>query len=241
MKRIIFVLIAGLLTIGFAFSQSLSLSIEGVDISNDTLFLIGTTQDALLEAHVSVHNITEKEIEVKAKKTEISVFENTENTFCWGACFPPFVFEATQAIVIPAYGTDTDSFIGDYFPEGKEGTSVLRYTFFNAANIDDSVALIVYYQVGAASVRDWTLDDGLFKVYPNPTSGLLNFEFPGETNQLVTLRMFTITGQVVEEIQMQYGQTSARLDLSEYPKGIMFLEISDQNGKAAIKKIVLSR
>lgn len=241
MKKIIIIIIAGFLAFGAGFSQSLTLSIEGVDFSNDTLFLIGTTQDALLESHVSVNNITDKEIEVKAKKTEVSIIENTVNSFCWGSCFPPFIFEATQAITIPANGTDPDSFIGDYTPDGKEGTSVLRYTFFAAANINDSVSLIVYYQVGAAGIRDWTLDKGLLKAYPNPTSGLLNLEFPGDTNQLITLRIFSITGQIVEETKMQYGQSSARLDLSEYPKGIMFLEISDEDGQSAIKKIILSK
>lgn len=241
MKKIITVVIVGFLAIGVGLSQSLTLTIEGVDISNDTLFLIGTTEDALLESHVSVNNITDKEIEVKAKKTEVFIIDNTVNSFCWGSCFPPFIFEATQAIKIPAEGTDSDSFIGDYTPEGNEGTSVLRYTFFAAANVTDSVSLIVYYQVGAAGIRDWTLDHELLRAYPNPTSGLLNLDFPGDTNQLITLRMFSITGQILKEKVMQYGQSSARLDLSEYPKGIMFLEIVNDDGQSAIKKIILTR
>lgn len=241
MKRIISGLIAVFVLGSFAYSQSLTLSIDNVDMSNDTLYLIGTTQDALLEARATVNNTTDKEIEVLAKKAEVSVIAETHNTFCWGVCFPPFIFEATQAITIPADGSDPDSFIGDYSPESQEGTSVLRYTFFSAANPDDSVSLIVYYQIGAAGVRDWTIDNTFLKAYPNPTSGFLNVEFPGTPTQSVTLKIISITGQIVKHVQMDFGQTAARFDLREYPDGIMFLELSNQNGKSALKKIILSR
>ena len=47
-------------------AQSLSLSLEDLDLSNDTLYIIGNTDDVLLEAHVTVNNLTDKGIDVLA-------------------------------------------------------------------------------------------------------------------------------------------------------------------------------
>ncbi len=236
MKRAVVLLTICLIAV-LGHAQSLSLSLAGVELSNDTLYLIGNTQDVLLEAHVTVNNLTDKEIEVKAKKTELLTLAETENSFCWGVCFPPFVFEAIESIKIGANGSDTDSFIGDYTHSGIEGTSILRYTFFSTSNSSDSVSLVVFYQVGAAGVRDWTLDANLFKAYPNPTSGQLTLDFPGATNQLINLKIFAITGQILEERHINYGQNSEKIDLSRYPDGVLFLQITNQDGKSALKKI----
>lgn len=237
MKRILLLLLWVGLGTGLGSAQSLSLIHAELDVSNDTLYLVGTTQDALLESHVEVKNLTDKELEVKARKAEIQIVENSENTFCWGACFPPFIFEATQAILIPANGSDKSSFVGDYTPDGNAGTSIIRYTFFVAANPADSVSLIVHYQVGAAGIRDWTKDPSLFKVYPNPSSSWINLEFPGSGSQLVHLRLFSITGQVLEDRQLNNGQNSLKMDLRRYPDGVLFVEITDSTGTKAIRKI----
>jgi hypothetical protein len=237
-KVILFIVttsIAGLLS-----AQSLSLSNSGLDLSNDTLYIIGNTDDLLLESHVTLHNQTDKEVEIHAKKTELIIIENTENSFCWGACYPPFIFETSETVKVAANSSDDSSFIGDYSPDGNEGTSVIRYTFFVEGNIADSVSVVVFYQVGAAGVFDWTIEANYFKVYPNPTSGRINIEFPGPVNQAVSVSVISITGQTLFQERFQFGQTSASIDLSDKPRGYYFIELKDQFGHVAHKKILKS-
>ena len=129
MKGIKIVLLIGFVLVSLmSHAQSLSLSQDETDYSNDTLFLTATTDSALLEAHIWVHNKTDKDIDVKVKKTVISAVPNTENSFCWGSCFPPFVVESPAAITIAANGTDHNSFLGDYSPKEQAGRLKLSRT-----------------------------------------------------------------------------------------------------------------
>lgn len=219
-------------------AQTLSLSQAGMDYSNDTLYLTGNTEDFVLEAHMTIRNNADKAVEVIVGKTEIQVVPETENSFCWGVCYPPYIYEATQAIVLEGGETDTGSFYGDYTPAGKPGTSIIRYTFRNAAQLSDSVSVVVSYQVGAAGIVDWTVQPSLLKAWPNPTTGILHVDFPGAVNQSVSLRLMSITGQTVLSRTFEYGQNSATLQLADLPKGYYFLEIREINGFAAQRKIL---
>ena len=224
-----------------SFGQSLSLSYGDTDFSNDTLYVIGTTDSTLLEAHISVHNKTDKEVAVKVKKAELTIIDSTENTFCWGACFPPFISESPEAVTIAAYGTDLNAFLGDYSPKGHEGTSIIRYTFFNDTNADDSVSLTVYYQIGAAGVADWLLDAGQVKLYPNPASNQVVLRFPTVLTRKTELIMLGITGQTVYIHSLHQGEREHRIDLSSFPQGNYFLRITDAQGGSHYKKLIISR
>jgi len=241
MRKIIFVLVLSWVTVGLGYSQSLSLSIDGADISNDTLYLIGNTEDALLEAYVSVTNETDKEIEVLVRRTDIEIVDSTVNSFCWGACYPPNFSEATQVVKIPANSTDNNSFIGDYSPDSHEGTSVLKYTFFVAADPSDSVSIIVYYQIGAAGVRDWTLDPSQIKLYPNPASDHVNVRFPTVLTRITMLVLIDITGQTVYQQKLYNGEQMHRISTSQFPQGNYFLLLSDQQGASYSKKLIINR
>lgn len=239
MKKLILLSLIALVGTSLVSAQSLSLSYENLDLSNDTLYLIGNTDDTHLEARVTVKNLTDKKIEVLAKKTEIEIVEHTENSFCWGiSCYPPYIFEPTATVTIEANGADASAFIGDYSHAGYEGTSVLRYTFSVEGTPSDSVSMLVFFQVGVAGVFDWTLESNHFKAYPNPTTGLLNLEFPGSFNQKISVSVTSIIGQVVYQRQFKHGQSSAQINLSDNPKGYYFLEIRDESGNVARKKIL---
>lgn len=222
-------------------AQSLALYDGDRLVTNDTLYVIGTTNDGVMESHVTVKNLTDKEIEVHAKKEHLAIVEETDNNFCWGAsCFPPFIFVSVAAQKIDAEGTD-DTFKGEYAHDGHEGTTSIRYTFYNNANPEDSVSVVVLYQVGAAGVQDWTLSPELFKAYPNPTDGPLQIDFPGAYDQRIQIEVMSITGQTVEQVQLPFGQASYRVNLSAYHKGYYFVKIQNQKGQAAVKRILLNR
>lgn len=229
-------------------SQSLSLSSNNIDKSNDTIYLNGNPEDAVLEAHIVIHNVTDKAVDVHLKRTEITVIPNSTNSFCWGEyCYPPYISESNVPINIPARGANTGAFTGEYYPaqdmenQSKTGTSVIRYTFSNAGNPADSVSITVFYQIGAAGISDWTKDPGLFKAYPNPTSGALTIDFPGSVTQNVSLRVLAITGQTIMTQDLLYGQSKTTINLDAFPRGYYFLEIRDQNGTTALKKILKSQ
>ncbi|MDG1477233.1 MAG: T9SS type A sorting domain-containing protein, partial [Vicingaceae bacterium] len=67
-------------------------------------------------------------------------------------------------------------------------------------------------------------EDGLL-VYPNPSSGIINFKLPEIINSNNTqLVIFDITGKVM--LNTSFNTNSKQLDVSSYPKGIYFYQLT---------------
>ncbi len=96
-----------------------------------------------------------------------------------------------------------------------------------------------------SSTTDNTIDN--FRVFPNPFKTNVNFNFYSETEELTTLRIFNIKGQVVFQSQTNMfagnnniswnGKSQQGADL---PKGIYFYEV-ELGSKKEKGKIVLSK
>ena len=72
------------------------------------------------------------------------------------------------------------------------------------------------------------------KVYPNPTSnGILNLEFSFNEDQEISVRIYNLIGKEVlsEKVSNASGVYSRTLSLSDYPKGIYIIEISNGTQK----------
>lgn len=69
---------------------------------------------------------------------------------------------------------------------------------------------------------------GLVKVFPNPTSSLLNIEMPELSAQNVSLRLYQLNGTLVSQAQTQNGQH--QFDLSDQAAGIYMLKVQTAEG-----------
>ena len=237
MKKILLPLVIVMLCVVAAKSQSLSLKLEDDVVSNDTVYVIGTVEDELLEFHLKVKNHTDKEISVKVKKNEISLVENSVNTFCWGSCFMPHIYISPAPIVIRANGTDFNSFAGDYEPYENEGTSIISYTFFNIENEDDSVMVTAFYQVGAAGIEGLELADNL-KVYPNPVDNQINIDFGNSPDKPWSIRLLGMNGQVLRELAVNTRESKHSFNVEGLSGSVLILEMKESEGKAIRKKVL---
>jgi hypothetical protein len=74
-----------------------------------------------------------------------------------------------------------------------------------------------------------------YYIYPNPTKGNLTIRFD-EIQQELTLRIFAITGQLLENRNFRNSNV---LDLElNKPRGVYFLEIVDINGNTKVIRVV---
>lgn len=85
-----------------------------------------------------------------------------------------------------------------------------------------------------------------FDVFPNPFSSTVNFRFDAENNEMVNMRVFNISGQIVVEKQMvsTEGQNTMNWDGSsqfgeKMPEGVYFYEMR-VGSKTKNGKIILS-
>lgn len=76
-----------------------------------------------------------------------------------------------------------------------------------------------------------------YKIYPNPSSGILNIDFDDAINE-AKITIFNALGQIIKnEISTKSGQV---FNLSELKNGIYFIEIQ-QNNSRQINKIVIKK
>lgn len=77
------------------------------------------------------------------------------------------------------------------------------------------------------STPEYTFGSTL-NVYPNPANGIFNFSMDGLNNEVVTSRVYDITGRMImsNTYGEKYGTFTSAIDLSAFESGTYFLEIS---------------
>ena len=138
MKKILLFSFLSYFTILGAFAQSIELYTKaGVQMNNgDTIVMVSTSAHADLIIGMDVTNVGSTDMNVHAKKTELSIVPNSENYFCWVSCYQPHIFVSPSPMQI-IKGDTIKIFSGDYSSNGNAGTSYIMYTFFSDKNSCD--------------------------------------------------------------------------------------------------------
>ena len=220
-------------------TQELVLKSGDLVVNNDTIYLTGTKSTELLEVRLSVTNNTESAVSLKLKKTEIFIVEGTETSFCWGECYTPAVFISPMIITIQPRGSDLNSFIGDYRPFGLEGTSIVRYTFFDPANTTFQQSVTVFYQIGGSGTNPTGFSGQAVRVYPNPADQLIRISLSGEGSDSKTATLVNVQGKKLISENITAGRQDIIWPVSGLPSGFYFLRILDEKGSRSTYKICI--
>ncbi|MBL0258520.1 MAG: T9SS type A sorting domain-containing protein [Bacteroidetes bacterium] len=109
--------------------------------------------------------------------------------------------------------------------------------------INDSVGFMLIVDNQALTFEVWkTYNNGglaigintiqsknTFKIFPNPTKGILNFQLPLSFNNTknVRIRLYDCLGKCLNEEIVEYSTTINTFDLSEYSSGVYTISLSD--------------
>lgn len=89
-------------------------------------------------------------------------------------------------------------------------------------------------------INSITADNGAFNIYPNPTTGKVNFTLDNLKSGEYTMSVYNMLGQKVYSNNIKIeGQYSSSLDLSGFGKGVYLFAINGL-GQSIEKKIVLN-
>jgi len=75
------------------------------------------------------------------------------------------------------------------------------------------------------------------KLYPNPTSGFLNINLPGNIGTVATIRVTNILGSVILENKVINGSSQVKLDVSGFDNGIYFVTVKGSGYENTIKVV----
>jgi hypothetical protein len=76
----------------------------------------------------------------------------------------------------------------------------------------------------------------MFKVFPNPTNGMITIELGGVNASFTELTLFSVSGTKVYS-EILTSSESVILDMKQYPEGLYFFYLLKNNGEASSKLI----
>ena len=108
---------------------------------------------------------------------------------------------------------------------------------FGATSNDEMMVMILMYTLAplAVGTEQAVTQKGFVKVYPNPAATEFTLELDDSEDQ--TLRLETMTGQLVKQIKVSQKQLKVQRD--GLPQGMYLLRLIDKSGNQRVGKIVL--
>ena len=186
-----------------------------------------------------VRNNSTDAIDVMMRQEPVSLVDGAEYSFCFGSCFPPGTNETPHAFTVDAESTVGSSgiFTGHYHAHGNSGNSIIRYTYFNVNNLNDTLSFNITFQ-DATSIASID-ENAVINAFPNPTSDILYISYDLKLITNGYLNVYDALGKkvIVQEINTSYGQIE--LNVSDLPQGIYLYNFQSGNMKSETYKILV--
>lgn len=243
MKKTILFLFAALFVSFAVNAQSLSLSNEDGPIADGGDIYVYSDDPLVTDiiAHVYVTNNSSSTLNVKVYRDQISMVENSWSQFCWFVCFAPNMDTSSTVIAIEPGATNEGDFSGHYWPMGNPGESIVAYTFYDEANMDDNVTVNVHYKLSLTGLEEYLADNTSFSsAYPNPADNFVSFDYdiPSEVNN-ARIIITNLLGAVVYETTLENYNGTARIDVASLTEGIYFATLKLDNYIAETQKVLV--
>jgi hypothetical protein len=243
MKKILLTVLS---IFAFAMMQagSLELYFNGAVVAHgSTIQVMGNPADEVIQAIVNVKNTSSAALDVKCKKLihEGDTLPLTVNTFCWGLCFPPFIYISQDPVNIQP-GETVEEFYGDYNPLNVIGISKVTYVFFDMNNVNDSTAITVEYNASPASVTDLSKGVKFSEAYPNPSTNLVNVDYAlTSTISNASIVISNMLGSRVKEIPLTQQSGRIQIPVSGFVNGIYFYSLVGNDQVILTRKFIVKR
>lgn len=228
-------------------------SLEIHDFSNtgkvyqngDTItFYISSLTGNYENTFVSVKNISENTCSTNLRQRVLNRLENAEYAFCYGNCYEDNheeVMEGEATVSIAAGEFAEDLCIMDFSPNGSEGASCVRYTFFNTADSTDTACIVIRYDDSKLGLARTAKNEVRISSYPNPAHQNVQISIHGASAlQQPMLRVCNLLGTVVYEQTLNAQENQVRVDVSQWKNGIYFYAIWDGSNNIATQKMIVA-
>jgi hypothetical protein len=227
------------------YTQSLSLSNQnGPIVSNSIIIQAGTPDSVTLNTYIDITNTGNAPLNVLCRKTELNMIDSTRTFICWANfCYAPHIFITPTAQTIGSGETYT-GFKGIYAHETYNffsvGESVVRWTFYNQDNINDSVCVTVRYPTYPVNIGELDRNLSVLSViYPNPASGIANAGYTVPRGSRGSILIRDVVGNVVQTHLVPAGTGKVQLNVSELSEGVYFCSLVIDGRPAHTRKLVV--
>jgi len=192
------------------------------------------------------YNISASQVTYKVRKTNTQMMSGAQSNFCvyhnndaadpQSQCYIPSITLSGTFITAPG---EYNTLLAD-FNSGTTttGVSIVRYTFFDVSNPNDSVNIVLVYNVTPVGIAE-SFVTTLGEPYPNPATDNVSvaYNFTNENGGNVTVT--DVAGKVISTEVLSSKEGILQLETSAWAKGVYMISLTDENGIAARRKIVV--
>lgn len=226
MKKIL-VFTLGILTATFAFAQTMQIIYNGNTLPNTaTINVTGFPTDQFV-IHLYIKNTSNVVKEVKFKKIEKVLVQDSENSFCFaGQCYDPTIYISPTFVTVQPNEIDTTC-KPEYNSNGRSGTSQIVYVFFDKNNINDSVSVTVNYTTSTSIETQNRLQTEYIKAFPNPCNSTVTFGYKVKPQAVSSqIVISNIIGEKLETINLyNKNDLEKEINISHLQSGIYFYSL----------------
>lgn len=226
------------------FSQSLTfVDSYGNNISNTEITVTGHPDSLIVAYHVHVKNNAANSISVKVKKTEISTIPNTANYFCWVNCYQPTTFVSTSSLNMAAGYTTSgaEDLQCDYMPSGQVGVTKIAYTAFDKNETNDSVRLIINFDISTSIDLLSKNEFGFSQPYPNPVKDIVSFSYNIENYSNLYVELYDMLGKTLQKQYIRNPNGKISFNTSGYKSGIYYYSIISHEKVVKTNRFIIAK
>lgn len=191
---------------------------------------------------LDVYNVSDLRKNVMVRKIEHSLIADSEVYFCWASCYPSFVFESPEPILVEA-GAFSTNFTGDVSYGSTQGTISATFVFFDMDNAVDSSFVTINFIVGTLGIPvNKVALSSLSNAYPNPASSASYVDYKLPKSAVgASLRINSLLGVTIQDIPLDRSEGKATIDVSKLKEGIYFYSLIVNNSITQTRKFVVKR
>ncbi len=202
---------------------------QGEPMIHQSVEFWGTPEAEIAFDGFFLSNLSENELEIVVEQEIVELADGAEVSFQWGGST---YNQLSQPVNLPAFSIDS-SFSVDYHAGSALGISILKYHFFEESNPENAHQLTLIFNTTSVGLAESETEN--FRVYPNPSLGMLFFDF-GNVMQDGELQIFNSLGSLITQAPIYGSNGVLTIQLAS---GQYFCRVMRKNGQSESKKIVI--
>jgi hypothetical protein len=244
MKRSLLFLFFSVVFITSGFSQSFVIKDKsGVDVTGQTISQYFAPGYGFGSVGLDVFNTSTSDKSVKVKKQDIVLVDSTTSNICWMLCYPDWVIETPDPLLIQA-GSHVTNFTGDVTYKSIQGVSKVKFIFFDIDNRQDSSFVVIDFIVGSLGMNNnqFVTSGVIMNAYPNPASSSINFDYklPASVAR-ASIKVTNLLGTIIDNIILEKSEGKISLNVNNLKNGIYFYSLMINNSATITRKFVVKR
>ena len=175
---------------------------------------------------------------VKLRKTEIELIDGTYTDFTFDGIDETLETTVSTNVYALILNERIYSQVRYHYPANANGTSVVRYNFFDPKGEANDVIFTITYKT---RIRGCEEIPNEINIFPNPATSNVFFDYSFCKNYSdATVEIVNILGKTVGIYNIEKQEDQIEIDISTFKPGIYFCTFRSENDVIQVEKLIIN-